>query len=151
MEELNKNILNVTQDLDLDVTISNNILATIEKLSDLLKGLCLDDVELIKDSICNVYITLVVGNELDSKADLDKIYTIMREFRKVSKKPCESKLIIIEQIAKLINFIVGVQNYKKLVASGIIDVLLTVCDYYEIDIIDSIKQSIDSIKQSPHL
>lgn len=144
MEELNKNILNVTQDLGLDVTISNNILATIEKLSDLLKGLCLDDVELIKDSICNVYITLVVGNELDSKADLDKIYTIMREFRKVSKKPCESKLIIIEQIAKLINFIVGVQNYKKLVASGIIDVLLTVGDYYEIDIIDS-------IKQSPHL
>lgn len=144
MEELNKNILNVTQDLGLDVTISNNILATIEKLSDLLKGVCLDDLDLIKDSICNVYITLVVGNELDSKVDLDKIYTIMREFRKVSKKPCESKLIIIEQIAKLINFIVGVQNYKKLVASGIIDVLLTVGDYYEIDIIDS-------IKQSPHL
>ncbi|MFN2102852.1 hypothetical protein ABDJ34_08055 [Finegoldia dalianensis] len=144
MEELNKNILNVTQDLGLDVTISNNILATIEKLSDLLKGVCLDDLDLIKDSICNVYITLVVGNELDSKVDLDKIYTIMREFRKVSKKPCESKLIIIEQIAKLINFIVGVQNYKKLVASGIIDVLLTVGDYYKIDIIDS-------IKQSPHL
>lgn len=144
MEGLNKKILNVTQDLDLDVTISNNILATIEKLSDLLKGVCLDDLDLIKDSICNVYITLVVGNELDSKVDLDKIYTIMREFRKVSKKPCESKLIIIEQIAKLINFIVGVQNYKKLVASGIIDVLLTVGDYYEIDIIDS-------IKQSPHL
>ncbi|WP_392436307.1 hypothetical protein ACF3OI_10150 (plasmid) [Finegoldia magna] len=143
MEELNKKILNVTQDLDLDVDIYNNVLATIEKLSDLLKGVCLDDVELIKDSICNVYITLVVGNELDSKVDLDKIYTIMREFRKVSKKTCESKLIIIEQIAKLINFIVGVQNYKKLVASGIIDVLLTVGDYYEIDIIDSIKQAHD--------
>ncbi len=139
MEELNKNILNVTQGLGLDVTISNNILATIEKLSDLLKGLCLDDVKLIKDSICNVYITLVVGNELDSKVDLDKIYTIMREFRKVSKKPCESKLIIIEQIAKLINFIVGVQNYKKLVASGIIDVLLTVCDFYNIEILDCVK------------
>lgn len=139
MEGLNKKILNVTQDLDLDVTISNNILATIEKLSDLLKGLCLDDVELIKDSICNVYITLVVGNELDSKVDLDKIYIIMREFRKVSKKPCEAKLIIIEQIAKLINFIVGVQNYKKLVASGIIDVLLTVCDSYNIEILDCVK------------
>lgn len=139
MEGLNKKILNVTQDLDLDVTISNNILATIEKLSDLLKGLCLDDIELIKDSICNVYITLVVGNELDSKVDLDKIYTIMREFRKVSKNPCESKLIIIEQIAKLINFIVGVQNYKKLVASGIIDVLLTVCDSYNIEILDCVK------------
>lgn len=139
MKELNKNILNVTQGLGLDVTISNNILATIEKLSDLLKGLCLDDVKLIKDSICNVYITLVVGNELDSKVDLDKIYTIMREFRKVSKKPCESKLIIIEQIAKLINFIVGVQNYKKLVASGIIDVLLTVCDFYSIEILDCMK------------
>ena len=73
MEELNKKILNVTQDLDLDVTISNNILATIEKLLDLLKGLCLDDIELINDSICNVYITLVVGNELDSKVDLNKI------------------------------------------------------------------------------
>lgn len=139
MEGLNKKILNVTQDLDLDVTISNNILATIEKLSDLLKGLCLDDIELIKDSICNVYITLVAGNELDSKVDLDKIYTIMREFRKVSKKPCENKLIIIEQIAKLINFIVGVQNYKKLVASGIIDVLLTVCDFYSIEILDCIR------------
>lgn len=139
MKELNKNILNVTQGLGLDVTISNNILATIEKLSDLLKGLCLDDVKLIKDSICNVYITLVVGNELDSKVDLDKIYTIMREFRKVSKKPCENKLIIIEQIAKLINFIVGVQNYKKLVASGIIDVLLTVCDFYSIEILDCMK------------
>lgn len=139
MEELNKNILNVTQGLGLDVTISNNILATIEKLSDLLKGVCLDDVEIIKDSICNVYITLVVGNELDSRVDLDKIYTILREFRKVSKKPCENKLIIIEQIAKLINFIVGVQNYKKLVASGIIDVLLTVGDFYSIEILDCIK------------
>ena len=139
MEELNKNILNVTQGLGLDVTISNNILATIEKLSDLLKGVCLDDLDIIKDSICNVYITLVVGNELDSKVDLDKIYTIMREFRKVSKKPCENKLIIIEQIAKLINFIVGVQNYKKLVASGIIDVLLTVCDFYNIEILDCVK------------
>ncbi|BAG09139.1 hypothetical protein [Finegoldia magna] len=139
MEELNKKILNVTQDLDLYVDIYNNVLATIEKLSDLLKGVCLDDLDLIKDSICNVYITLVVGNELDSKVDLNKIYTIMREFRKVSKKPCESKLIIIEQIAKLINFIVGVQNYKKLVASGIIDVLLTVCDSYNIEILDCVK------------
>ncbi|MDU5527386.1 MAG: hypothetical protein E6053_07955 [Finegoldia magna] len=139
MEELNKKILNVAQELSLDVTISNNILATIENLSDLLKGVCLDNLDMVKGSICNVYITLVVGNELDSKVDLDKIYTIMREFRKVSKKPCESKLIIIEQIAKLINFIVGVQNYKKLVASGIIDVLLTVCDYYSIEILDCVR------------
>lgn len=139
MEELNKKILNVAQELSLDVTISNNILATIENLSDLLKGVCLDNLDMVKCSICNVYITLVVGNELDSKVDLDKIYTIMREFRKVSKKPCESKLIIIEQIAKLINFIVGVQNYKKLVASGIIDVLLTVCDFYSIEILDCVR------------
>lgn len=139
MEELNKKILNVTQDLDLDVDIYNNVLATIEKLSDLLKGVCLDDLDLIKDSICNVYITLVVGNELDSKVDLNKIYITMRDFRKASKKVCEDKTIIIEQIAKLINFIVDVQNYKKLVASGIIDVLLTVCDFYSIEILDCMK------------
>ena len=65
----------------------------------------------------------------------------MRDFRKASKKVCEDKTIIIEQIAKLIDFIIGVQNYKKLVASGIIDLLLTVSDYYEIDMVDLMEKA----------
>lgn len=63
IEELNTNILEwaVEREIDKKGTIQRQAIKTIEEMSELVKGICKDNIDLIKDSIGDVYVTLVIG------------------------------------------------------------------------------------------
>jgi len=63
MQELNKKIIEWAKDRNIDKkgTVEGQAIKTIEEMSELIKGICKDDIDLIKDSIGDVYVTLVIG------------------------------------------------------------------------------------------
>lgn len=71
MQKLNKNIIEWAKERGIDKsgTVEAQAIKTIEEMSELIKGICKDDIDLIKDSIGDVYVTLVIGCMLTYKND----------------------------------------------------------------------------------
>lgn len=76
MKELNDKIIAwaVERELDKKGTIEGQAIKTAEELAELIKGISKGNIDLIKDSIGDVYVTLVVGNMLDENLDLEEHY-----------------------------------------------------------------------------
>lgn len=74
MRELNKKIIEWAKQREIDKkgTIEGQTIKTVEEISELIKGICKNDIDLIKDSIGDVYVTLVIGNMLNIQLDLDE-------------------------------------------------------------------------------
>lgn len=68
MDELNTKIVEwaVEREIDKKVTIQGQAMKTIEEMSELVKGICKNNIDLIKDSIGDVYVTLVIGCMLNN-------------------------------------------------------------------------------------
>lgn len=76
MKDLNNKIIEWAKERELDKkgTVEGQSIKTAEEMAELIKGISKGDIELIKDSIGDIYVTLVIGNMLDKKFDLEKIY-----------------------------------------------------------------------------
>lgn len=68
LSEYNEKIIEWAKDREIDKkgTIEGQAIKTIEEMSELVKGICKDDIDLIKDSIGDVYVTLVIGCMLNN-------------------------------------------------------------------------------------
>ena len=68
MDELNTKIVEwaVEREIDRKGTIQGQAIKTIEEMSELVKGICKNDIDLIKDSIGDVYVTLTIGCMLNN-------------------------------------------------------------------------------------
>lgn len=82
MKELNKKIEQWAKDRELDKkgTVEGQAIKTAEELAELIKGISKGDINLIKDSVGDVYITLVIGNMLYKRYDLSRIYIENEDF-----------------------------------------------------------------------
>lgn len=75
MKELNEKIIDWAKERDLDTkgTVEGQSIKTAEEIAELIKGISKDNLDLIKDSIGDVYVTLVIGNMIHKNYDLEKI------------------------------------------------------------------------------
>lgn len=82
MKELNEKIEQwaVERELDKKGTVEGQAIKTAEELAELIKGISKGDINLIKDSIGDVYVTLVIGNMLYKRFDLSRIYIENEDF-----------------------------------------------------------------------
>lgn len=69
MKDLVKNIIDWAKERKIDEkgTIAGQRLKTIEEMSELIKAMCKDNLSMIKDSIGDIYVTLVIGTLLHTK------------------------------------------------------------------------------------
>ena len=79
MQELIKKIEQwaIDRGIDNKGTIEGQSIKTAEEIAELIKGISKDNIELIKDSIGDVFVTLVIGNMLndeEEKINLDQIF-----------------------------------------------------------------------------
>lgn len=75
MKELNEKIIDWAKERDLDTkgTVEGQSIKTAEEIAELIKGISKDNLDLIKDSIGDVYVTLVIGNMIHKNYNLEKI------------------------------------------------------------------------------
>lgn len=82
MKKLNEKIIGwaIDRELDKKGTVEAQSIKTAEELAELIKGISKGDINLIKDSVGDVYITLVIGNMLYKRFDLSRIYIENEDF-----------------------------------------------------------------------
>lgn len=70
IDELNTKIIEwaCEREIDRKGTIQGQAIKTIEEMSELVKGICKNDIDLIKDSIGDVYVTLTIGCMLNDNS-----------------------------------------------------------------------------------
>ena len=55
------------RELDKKGTVEGQTIKTVEEMSELIKGICKNNIDMIKDAIGDVFVTLVVGNMIQNK------------------------------------------------------------------------------------
>lgn len=137
MQELNNKIIEWAKERNIDKkgTVEGQVIKTIEETSELIKGICKDDIDLIKDSIGDVYVTLVIGNMLSVyKENLEHIvqaqhirfenFGFNRSVNKIQEKASHLK-----GLNDYINYMVNNLCYG-ICLSGIVAWLIDIADYY---------------------
>lgn len=87
IEELNTKIIDwaFEREIDRKGTIQGQAIKTIEEMSELVKGICKNDIDLIKDSIGDVYVTLVIGCMLNDSSVCENYICEIGKYRTKEK------------------------------------------------------------------
>mgnify|MGYP001668284900 CR=1 FL=1 len=130
----------IDRELDKKATVEAQSIKTAEEMAELIIGISKDNLEVIKDSIGDVFVTLVVGNMIYFNFNMEKILSRVLKFF-----DAPPKVELIHDISLNINNIV----YKKYMDSTIsltIMCLLMVCNTYDLDFIDCVESAYNEIK-----
>lgn len=154
MQELNQKIIEWAKErgIDKNGTMEGQIIKTVEEISELIKGICKDDINLIKDSIGDVYVTLVVGNMLSQKS-ID-IYKAVRKEEKYyedygSKRledKYKEKIRLLKCVSEGMNYILSYLYYEKTTINRIISRLLDVTLTYGTTLEECVEIAYNKIK-----
>lgn len=141
MDELNKKILQWAKDRELDKkgTVEAQKIKTVEELAELIKAMCKDKKDDIIDSIGDVYVTLVIGNMLDTNTEMDALACIGSDEDEYTKE------LLIEHLLDCSRYMLGLQYVRELIAL-IIKTLYNVCKFYKVDFTDCVETAYNVIK-----
>lgn len=144
MKELNDKIIAwaVERELDKKGTIEGQAIKTAEELAELIKGISKGNIDLIKDSIGDVYVTLVVGNMLDENLDLEEHYEEVN--RNLETYLEEDKKEEIDCLAQEITDVLRNGYYEDTLYYGLAN-LMAIADIYNLDLIDCVEAAYKEI------
>lgn len=148
--ELNAHIIDWAKERELDTKgiVEAQAIKTVEELSELIKAICKDKKEDIIDSIGDVYVTLVIGNMLDSNWNLDKVHELMEIcFNEKAIKNCKK----IDKKNKLCNLATRIEQILELkyvpsLLSEITRNLMEISYYYDLDFVECVESAYNTIK-----
>lgn len=152
MQELNKKIIEWAKEREIDKkgTVEGQVIKTIEEMSELIKGICKDDIDLIKDSIGDVYVTLVIGNMLSEyKKDLQNIVKLQHKYfetfgSKRSVNKIKEKARILKGLNDCIGYMVNDLCYG-ICLGGIVAWLIDIASYYNTDLKECVELAYNEI------
>ena len=150
INELNARIIDWAKERELDTkgTVEAQAIKTVEELSELIKAICKDKKEDIIDSIGDVYITLVIGNMLDSNNDLSEIQeyidalfddNAIKRCKNINKKYKLSKSAVFIQV--ILDY-----NYTYMTIQEIIYLLTKIAYSYDLDFVECVESAYNTIK-----
>lgn len=145
MQELIKKIEQwaIDRELDKKGTVEGQSIKTAEEIAELIKGISKDNIDLIKDSIGDVFVTLVIGNMLDKKFDIEKLIKYAKDLIVGDEIEWEKDKLV----ARLGSNISDIAEYKYEDAD--IEFTLTVIIYtsqfYNLDFKDCVESAYNEI------
>lgn len=142
MQELIKKIEQwaIDRELDKKATIEAQSIKTAEEMAELIIGISKDNIDVIKDSIGDVFVTLVIGNMIDEKLDINKmLYDTQVDMH------AEKKSVLIRNLGIKIMQIID-KGYREGVVLWLIKKLKDVCRAYNLKFTDCIEIAYNEIK-----
>ena len=138
MQELIKKIEQwaIDRDIDKKGTVEGQSIKTAEEIAELIKGISKDNMDLIKDSIGDVFVTFVIGNMLDENLYVEEYYSeAKRNLKSYSK---EDKKEGIDYLAQTITDIIRNGYYEDTLYFGLTSLMIIV-DIYNLDFKDCVE------------
>lgn len=153
MQELIKKIAQwaIDRELDKKGTIEGQSIKTAEEIAELIKGISKDNIDLIKDSIGDVFVTLVIGNMLDKRLNLEEYCSQLSKH--VEEGIFEEEILSgikrgkKNEILALTTSMHGVleSNYIKELIFYTIGILMIIADTYNLDFKDCVESAYNEI------
>ena len=133
----------IDRELDKNGTIEGQLIKTAEEVAELIIGISKDDIDVIKDSIGDVFVTLVVGNLIsEKKKNLEKIMVDLYEFRQVPYLDSKFEAI------KLLMFdycdLMAAKNYNSWLHAKV-NTIIMVAELYNLDFVDCVESAYKEI------
>lgn len=147
MKDLNEKIIEWAKERELDKkgTVEGQSIKTAEEISELIKGISKDNIDIIKDSIGDVYVTLVIGNMLDKDFELEKIYADTMQMVDAHKDELQiNKKGIIKVLANIMIWILT-DRYSEENLYTLLEELITCASTYDLDFKDCVQSAYDEI------
>lgn len=141
MKELIKKIEQwaIDREIDKKGTIEGQSIKTAEEIAELIKGISKDNMDLIKDSIGDVFITLVIGNMLKNNYNLEEKNKRVKDPAYIGDKKGLIKLLA----SNIINTIES--PYDSRTITGTLKNLNIVSNYYSLDFKDCVESAYSEI------
>lgn len=145
MQELIKKIEQwaIDRELDKKGTVEGQAIKTAEEIAELIKGISKDNIDLIKDSIGDVFVTLVIGNMLDKKFDIEELIGYAKDTIVGDEIEWEKDKLV----ARLGANISDIANYKYY-ADDIeftLTVIIYASQFYNLDFKDCVESAYNEI------
>lgn len=130
----------IDRELDKKATVEAQSIKTAEEMAELIIGISKDNIDVIKDSIGDVFVTLVIGNMIDEKLDINKmLYDTQVDMH------AEKKSVLIRNLGIKIMQIID-KGYREGVVLWLIKKLKDVCRAYNLKFTDCIEIAYNEIK-----
>ncbi len=146
IKELIEKIINWAKDRNLDEvgTVKAQSIKTAEEIAELIKAISKDNIDLIKDSIGDVFVTLVIGDMLDMQLNL------FEEYYQEIKRNVKTHLTVykkeeIDCLAQEITNVLRNGYNDELIFYGLAN-LIVIADIYNLNFIDCIESAYNEIK-----
>lgn len=155
----------IDRNLPNKATIKGQMVKTAEENAELIIGISKEDKELIKDSVGDVFVTLVIGNMLDQNYDIAKIakeastiFDIENKESLVGFEIAEDEVLkkdkhylikmLNANINQIMNGVIGtslVPGYKSIYLEDYINILVSVCLENDLTLIECIEAAYNEI------
>lgn len=132
----------IDRGLDKNGTIEGQLIKTAEEVSELIIGISKDDIDVIKDSVGDVFVTLVIGNMLDKRFDMYKLMESLD--RRLLMEPIKIIDLVSFNIHYL-NLILKNEAYSQFETWGLIEGLTVISDWYELDFVECVESAYNEI------
>lgn len=123
-------------------TIEGQLIKTAEEIAELIKGISKDNMDLIKDSIGDVFVTFVIGNMLDENIDMEESYEEVKRCMVPNIK--ENKPREIECLSKSIKDIIREGYDEDTLYHGLKNIM-AIADIYNLDFKDCVESAYNEI------
>lgn len=149
IKELIKNIEQWGKDRELDKkgTVKGQQVKTAEEMAELIIGISKDNIEVIKDSIGDVIVTLIIGNMIDKKYDFKEIFEkAFSDFERLEKSFIDlEKIQVIESLTSHLLLIERYAYSYDLYLGNIIYSLIRISNIYRLEIKDCLAAAYEEI------
>lgn len=134
----------IDRELDKKATVEAQAIKTAEEMAELIIGISKDNIEVIKDSIGDVFVTLVIGNMIDENFYIEEFIEDAR--RRVSvNEDKKSKCKFISDLGESISHIAYWKYGEEEIKFALMDIIRA-SQFYDLDFTDCIESAYNEIK-----
>ena len=132
----------IDRGLDKNGTVEGQLIKTAEEVAELIIGISKDNVKEIRYGVGDVFVTLVIGYMPDKNPDLVEIYQRVERSSTVHSK---RKFDLIDFLHGSLHSLLAAESYTNLELSFLLESLLDVCEWYELDFVYCIESAYKEI------
>lgn len=134
----------IDRGLDKNGTVEGQLIKTAEEVAELIIGISKDDVDVIKDSIGDVFVTLVVGNLIDNQLNIVNLCNHALENKWIYSSKFDAVADLIDALKDFFKD-EGLDGYTPFVVHGMFYTLISICLSYNLDFIDCVESAYKEI------
>lgn len=150
--EIKKLIENIEQwgkdrELDKKATVEGQAVKTAEEMAELIIGISKDKIDVIEDSIGDVFVTLVIGNMIDKKYDFKSIYEKTdEEYERRTQYFTDLRSLSLVDFILSHTAILTKLGYEEEKLKDIIYLLMRISERYGLDFVECVESAYKEIK-----